>query len=143
MLVIKIFAFIYFSPVIGLFSGCCKGELEDSVKLLVKVIRKASVVNSGLNFEVFLHKIDGIAEYERVDLLDGVSKLQKELFLEAEMGDINLRSALLSVLVDLHCIVNWSVQIELSMTDKNGRLSVYCGSLMDTIDNYSTATVSS
>ena len=98
------------------------------MKLLVKVIRKASVVNSGLNFEVFLHKIDGIAEYERVDLLDGVSKLQKELFLEAEMGDINLRSALLSVLVDLHCIVNWSVQIELSMTDKNGRLSVYCGS---------------
>ena len=76
---------------------CCKGELEDSVKLLVKVIRKASVVNSGLNFEVFLHKIDGIAEYERVDLLDGVSKLQKELFLEAEMGDINLRSVLLLV----------------------------------------------
>lgn len=69
-----------------------KGELEDSVKLLVKVIRKASFVNSGLNFEVFLHKIDGIAEYERVDLLDSVSKLQKELFLENEMGDINLRS---------------------------------------------------
>jgi len=84
----------------------CKGELEDSVKLLVKVIRKASVVNSGLNFEVFLHKIDGIAEYERVDLLDGVSKLQKELFLEAEMGDINPRSVVLSVLLALHKSVN-------------------------------------
>jgi len=81
--------------VLSLFTGSCQGELEDSVKLLVKVIRKASVVNSSLNFEVFLHKIDGIAEYERVDLLDSVSKLQKESFLEAEMGDINLRSVLL------------------------------------------------
>jgi len=69
------------------------------VKLLVKVIRKAYTVNpTCLNFEVFLHKIDGIAEYERVDLLDGVSKLQKELFLENEMGDINLRSVLLSLM---------------------------------------------
>jgi len=92
------FAVLLSLRVIRFFSGCCKGELEDSVKLLVKVIRKASVVNSGLNFEVFLHKIDGIAEYERVDLLDGVSKLQKELFLEAEMGDINLRFGPLSVL---------------------------------------------
>jgi len=78
-------------PVLSLFIGTCQGELEDSVKLLVRVIRKASVVNSSSNFEVFLHKIDGIVEYERVDLLDSVSKLQKESFLEAEMGDINLR----------------------------------------------------
>jgi len=84
----------FFDSQCSVLFDCYKGELEDSVKLLVKVIRKASVVNSGLNFEVFLHKIDGIAEYERVDLLDGVSKLQKDLFLEAEMGDINLRSVL-------------------------------------------------
>jgi len=89
---------VVLSTVLSLICLIClffEGELEDSVKLLVKVIRKASVVNSGLNFEVFLHKIDGIAEYERVDLLDSVSKLQKELFLEADMGDINLRSVLL------------------------------------------------
>jgi len=60
-------------------------------------------VNSSLNFEVFLHKIDGIAEYERVDLLDSVSKLQKESFLEAEMGDINLRSVLLVYNLSVGC----------------------------------------
>lgn len=93
------------------------------MKLLVKVIRKASVVNSGLNFEVFLHKIDGIAEYERVDLLDSVSKLQKELFLESEMGDINLRSVFLTILVISFC--NFCEQIELFMMTPVSRVLLH------------------
>jgi Ras-related GTP-binding protein C/D len=74
-----------------------QGELSDALKHFVQVVHKAHCVNPDLRFEVFLHKIDCIAEDRQTDLLYKVSTDQQSLFDECGMSDIDIRFHLTSI----------------------------------------------
>ena len=59
--------------------------------MLNKTFTAAYKINPQLKFEVFIHKMDGIPEDQKIDLQRDIHQRASEELAEAGMGDLHLR----------------------------------------------------
>lgn len=74
-------------------SGFWQDDYMEAVSRLHLTVTRAYKVNTNINFEVFIHKVDGLSDDHKIQKQRDIHKRANDDLTDAGLQSINLRSA--------------------------------------------------
>lgn len=74
-------------------SGFWQDDYTEAVSRLHLTVTRAYKVNTNINFEVFIHKVDGLSDDHKIQKQRDIHKRANDDLTDAGLQSINLRSA--------------------------------------------------